>query len=77
VAGDRDPFVPISQAIELARQVQDGRLLVLPDVGHDVLVDRLPLLEAALTDFYRSTAAVAGDRARGEDAELPLTEAPR
>jgi pimeloyl-ACP methyl ester carboxylesterase len=77
VAGDRDPFVPISQAIELARQVQDGRLLVLPDVGHDALVDRLPLLEAALTDFYRSTAAVAGDRARGEDAELPLTEAPR
>jgi pimeloyl-ACP methyl ester carboxylesterase len=72
VAGDRDPFVPIAQAAALARQVQDGRLLVLPDVGHDSLVDHLPLLEAALTDFYRSTESVAHDRAR----EAPTTEVP-
>lgn len=72
VAGDRDPFVPIAQAAALARQVGDGRLLVLPDVGHDTLVDHLPLLEAALTDFYRSTESVARDRAR----EAPTTEVP-
>ena len=72
VAGDRDPFVPIAQAAALARQVQDGRLLVLPDVGHDSLVDHVPLLEAALTDFYRSTESVARERAREE----PITEVP-
>lgn len=72
VAGDRDPFVPIAQAAALARQVQDGRLLVLPDVGHDPLVDHLPLLEAALTEFYRSTQVVARQRAR----EAPITEVP-
>jgi pimeloyl-ACP methyl ester carboxylesterase len=64
VAGDRDPFVPIPQAAALASQVRDGRLLVLPDVGHDALVDHLPVLDAALTDFYRSTEDVARDRAR-------------
>ena len=70
VAGDRDPFVPIAQAAALARQVQDGRLLVLPDVGHDALVDHLPVLATALTDFYRSTETVSLERAH----ELPITE---
>jgi len=72
VAGDRDPFVPITQAAALARQVGDGRLLILPDVGHDSLVDHLPLLEAALTVFYRSTESIARTRAR----EAPTTEVP-
>ncbi|HEX7347415.1 MAG TPA: alpha/beta hydrolase [Candidatus Limnocylindrales bacterium] len=72
VAGDRDPFVPITQAAALARQVGDGRLLILPDVGHDSLVDHLPLLEAALTEFYRSTESIARTRAR----EAPTTEVP-
>ena len=72
VAGDRDPFVPIGQATALAQGVGDGRLLILPDVGHDTLVDHLPLLEAALTDFYRSTESTARDRAR----EAPTTEVP-
>ena len=72
VVGDRDPFVPIQQAAALARQVVDGRLLVLPDVGHDSLVDHLPLLEAALTDFYRSTESIARTRAReASPAEVP------
>jgi pimeloyl-ACP methyl ester carboxylesterase len=64
VTGDRDPFVPIAEAAGLARQVLDGRLLVLPDVGHDSLVEHVPVLEAALLDFYRSTESVARDRAR-------------
>jgi pimeloyl-ACP methyl ester carboxylesterase len=64
VAGDRDPFVPIAEAAGLARQVVDGRLLVLPDVGHDSLVEHVSVLEAALADFYRSTESVARARAR-------------
>jgi pimeloyl-ACP methyl ester carboxylesterase len=72
VAGDRDPFVPIAQAAELAGQVRDGRLLVLPDVGHDSLVDHLPILEAALSEFYRSTERAARRRAH----EVSSTEVP-
>ncbi len=67
VAGDRDPFVPVDAAWSLARQVRDGRLLVLPGVGHDALVDRPGLLHVALEDFYRSTASIAQHRA-GEAA---------
>jgi pimeloyl-ACP methyl ester carboxylesterase len=66
-AGDRDPFVPVDQALALARQVRDGRLLVLPGVGHDALADRPELLHVALEDFYRSTASIARRRA-GADA---------
>lgn len=62
-AGDRDPFVPVAQADALARQVRDGRLLVMPGVGHDSLVDRPAVLHAALDDFYRSTESIARDRA--------------
>jgi len=63
VVGDRDPFVPVDHAWELARQVRDGRLLVLPGVDHDALVERPTLLHAALADFYRTTQAVAAVRA--------------
>jgi pimeloyl-ACP methyl ester carboxylesterase len=63
VAGDRDPFVPVEQARGLARQVRDGRLLVLPDVDHEALLDRGGILVPALEDFYRSTAAIAERRA--------------
>lgn len=58
VVGDRDPFAPVGQAAALARQVRDGRLLVLPDAGHDVLAERVPVLEAALLDHYGSALAV-------------------
>jgi pimeloyl-ACP methyl ester carboxylesterase len=69
--GDRDPFVPVAQAAGLARQVRDGRLLVIPGVGHDALADRPAMLHAALDDFYRTTEPVA--RARAGDP--PRTEA--
>lgn len=63
VVGDRDPFVPVDQAAGLARQVRDGRLLVLPGVGHDAIVAAKPVFHAALTDFYRLTEPVARARA--------------
>ncbi len=61
--GDRDPLVPVGQAWGLARQVRDGRLLVAPDSGHDVLTQRPELANEALRSFYRSTESVARTRA--------------
>jgi pimeloyl-ACP methyl ester carboxylesterase len=69
VCGDRDPFVPIGHAWELQRQLPDGRLLVVPECGHEVMVRRPALFNEALAGFYRSTEAVAAARAeRGEAA---------
>jgi pimeloyl-ACP methyl ester carboxylesterase len=62
--GDRDPFVPVDQAWRLAHQVRDGRLLVAPDCGHEVLSERSSIANDALATFYRSTEATA--RARAE-----------
>lgn len=67
-AGDRDPFVPVEGARGLARQVRDGRLLIMPGVDHEALIDRSGVLAAALADFYRSTAAVAEHRAAASRA---------
>jgi 3-oxoadipate enol-lactonase len=52
--GDRDPFVPVVQAAELARQVRAGRLLVVPGCGHDIVSGPPAELDAALSAFYRS-----------------------
>lgn len=73
VVGDRDPFVPVEQAAGLARQVRDGRLLVMPGVGHDGIRGATPVLHAALTDFYRRTEPTA--RLRG--GRPPTSEDPR
>jgi pimeloyl-ACP methyl ester carboxylesterase len=62
ICGDRDPMTPVDQAWRLARQVQDGRLLVVPDCGHEVLSDRPALVNEALGSFYRSTESVALQR---------------
>jgi 3-oxoadipate enol-lactonase len=63
VVGDRDPFVPVAQAVELARGVVDGRLLVAPDAGHEVMAERREVVGAALADFYRATEPIARRRA--------------
>ena len=55
VCGDRDPFVPVGQAWGLARQVRDGRLLVAPDCGHQVMAHQPTLFNEALAGFHRST----------------------
>jgi 3-oxoadipate enol-lactonase len=61
--GDRDPFVPVDAAWRLSRSVLDGRLLVLPDAGHEAFAERPAIAIEALEDFYRSTEAVARRRA--------------
>jgi pimeloyl-ACP methyl ester carboxylesterase len=68
--GDRDPLVPVAQALALSRAVRHGRLLVAPGAGHDVVHQRADVVGAALAAFYRSTAPVASDRA-GALAEVP------
>jgi pimeloyl-ACP methyl ester carboxylesterase len=69
--GDRDPLVPVSQALALSRAVHDGRLLVAPGAGHDVVHQRADVVGAALAAFYRSTVPIARERGGA------LTEMPR
>jgi pimeloyl-ACP methyl ester carboxylesterase len=63
ICGDRDPMAPVDQVARLARQVRDGRLLVVPDCGHEVLSERPALVNEALGSFYRSTETIARQRA--------------
>jgi pimeloyl-ACP methyl ester carboxylesterase len=62
ICGDRDPFVPVDQAWRLARQLPDGRLLVAPDCGHEVLSQRASVANAGLESFYGSIDSVARER---------------
>ena len=48
VCGDRDPFVPSDHAWGMQRQLPDGRLFVVPDCGHEVMVTRPGLFNEAL-----------------------------
>ncbi len=66
VTGDRDPFVPVEAAASLARQLPGGRLFVLPDAGHEVMVRRPGLFNEGMSGFYRTTEAEARKRA-GDD----------
>ena len=68
VTGDRDPFVPVEAAASLARQLPDGRLFVVPDAGHEVMVRRPGLFNEGMTGFYRTTEAEARKRA-GDNIE--------
>jgi pimeloyl-ACP methyl ester carboxylesterase len=72
--GDRDPFVPVDHAWGMARQVQDGRLLVVPDCGHEVPAKRPGLFNEALGGFYRSTAEVAERRATAARARSGMQQ---
>jgi 3-oxoadipate enol-lactonase len=61
--GDRDPFVPVDQAWALSRQIGDGRLLVLPECSHELMVRRPGLFNEAAGLFYRITEPEARRRA--------------
>ncbi len=72
VAGDRDVFVPADHAVALYRQMPEAQLCVVPDCGHQAMVLR-PALFAEVTErFYRSTAAVAAERAAAARAGRPV-----
>lgn len=65
VVGDRDPFVPVSHAEALFRQLPDARLFVVPGADHRVQAVRPGLFNEACAGFYRTTEAVARERAEG------------
>jgi pimeloyl-ACP methyl ester carboxylesterase len=76
VCGDRDPFVPVDHAWGMQRQLGDGRLLVVPDCGHEVTARRPGLFNEALGGFYRTTESTAAERAAaGGDPATHATEA--
>ena len=64
VVGDRDPFVPVGQAWALQRLLPDGRLLVVPDAPHEVMIRRPGIFNEAVGVFYRSTQEAARRRMR-------------
>ena len=61
--GDRDVFVPADHAVVLQRQLPDARLLIAPDCGHQVQIERPALFNDAANVFYRTTEKVARERA--------------
>jgi pimeloyl-ACP methyl ester carboxylesterase len=51
--GDRDPWVPLEQAVRLRRQLPDARLFVSPGAGHVVVVENAGLFTQAALAFLR------------------------
>lgn len=51
--GDRDPWVPLEQAIWLRRQLPDARLFVAPGSGHVVVAEQGRLFNEAALSFLR------------------------
>jgi len=63
VVGDRDVFVPVDHAAALYRQLPEAQLCIVPDCGHHAMVLRPTLFGELAERFYRSTEAVATERA--------------
>jgi pimeloyl-ACP methyl ester carboxylesterase len=53
--GDRDPWVPLEQAVRLRRQLPDARLFVAPGVGHVVVAERPSAFNTVMLQFLRGT----------------------
>jgi pimeloyl-ACP methyl ester carboxylesterase len=53
--GDRDPWVPLEQAVRLRRQLPDARLFVAPGVGHVVVAERPAAFNTVMLQFLRGT----------------------
>jgi pimeloyl-ACP methyl ester carboxylesterase len=63
VVGDRDVFVPVDHAVSLYRQLPEAQLCIVPDCGHQAMVLRPTLFGEVAERFYRTTEAVATERA--------------
>ena len=51
--GDRDPWVPLEQAVRARRQLSDAGLLVVPDCGHVVQAERPSVFNPAMMQLLR------------------------
>jgi 3-oxoadipate enol-lactonase len=58
--GDRDPWVPLEQAVRLQRQLPEASLFVAPGVGHVLTAERPSLFNQALLQSLRASEAVRG-----------------
>jgi non-heme chloroperoxidase len=72
VYGDRDVFVPVDHAAAIHRQLPDSRLFVAPNSPHQVMVSQPALFNLAVGSFYRSTEAIAKQRAARATDENPI-----
>ena len=54
VVGDRDDFLPVAEAEELAAAAPDGRLYVLEDTGHFSSIERPKRFNEILTEQLRA-----------------------
>jgi pimeloyl-ACP methyl ester carboxylesterase len=73
VYGDRDVFVPADHAVQIYRQLPEGRLLIAPNCPHQVMVHQPALFNQSAGSFYRSTEQVARQRAE-RGATVAATE---
>jgi pimeloyl-ACP methyl ester carboxylesterase len=53
--GDRDPWVPLEQAVALRQRLPDARLFVAPGVGHVVVAERPAAFNLVMLQFLRGT----------------------
>lgn len=74
--GDRDVFVPLDHAVALRRQLPDARLLVAPDCGHQVMIERAGIFNQAATTFWRRILAGEREAATGVGAAPDTGERP-
>jgi pimeloyl-ACP methyl ester carboxylesterase len=51
--GDKDPWVPLDQAVRMKRQLSRGSLLVVPECGHVVEAERPSIFNPAMMQFFR------------------------
>lgn len=63
VYGDRDVFVPVDHAVAIYKHLPDARLMIAPNSPHTVMVSQPALFNQAAANFYRSTEAIARERA--------------
>ncbi len=77
VVGDRDVFVPVDHAVAFYRQLPDAQLCIVPDCGHQAMVLRPRLFSDVAEHFYRSTEAVASERAMARGGGAAAATGPR
>jgi proline iminopeptidase len=58
--GDRDPWLPLEQAVRLHRQLPEASLFVAPGVGHVLTAERPSLFNQAMLQFLRAAEGARG-----------------
>ncbi|TAJ52225.1 MAG: alpha/beta fold hydrolase [Nevskiaceae bacterium] len=63
IHGEADPLVPVAAAYDLAKQVPDSTLHVIPGMGHDIPPVLVPKLAGLLVEHFGKAEAAASSRA--------------